>query len=169
MLTFFQRMGLVDVRKTIQTNSLDVPTRNAIWDIISPFLHDYARCCSVDTDAWVDLYKKASDTMPTTADRYADSYDNFYQFHREKIITGDRNECFDLVEFLNTAELQHKWGNQIFAKTYQMHKVPKTSAYNAVLEEFAIGHRIIDGRRRITSMTNDEELAAVNVPTPSMQ
>jgi len=115
MLTFFQRMGLVDVRKTIQTNSLDVPTRNAIWNIISPFLHDYARCCSVDIDAWVDLYKKTSVTMPTTADRYADSYDNFYQFHREKIITGDRNECFDLVEFLNTAELQYKWGNQILA------------------------------------------------------
>ena len=78
MLTFFQRMGLVDVRKTIQTDSLDQATRNALWNVISPFFKECATHCSVYVDIWTELYNETSDTRPVAADRYADDEEHFY-------------------------------------------------------------------------------------------
>ena len=62
MLTFSQRMGLAKIRTTIQTDDLDQPTRNALWNIVGPFFKKYSEHCSVYKDIWTELYHNTSDT-----------------------------------------------------------------------------------------------------------
>ena len=159
-MTFSERMGLVDVRKTIQTSSLDVPTRNAIWNIISPFFQEYAKYCSVYVDIWTELYNMTSDTRPNAADGFAGDAEHFYMFYKNKIVDGKWNECMDLIEFLNQMYFRDKWCIELNNSGFSNRKPPAPEAYNNIFERFMVGYRIIDGQ--ITSITNKEEIEAIS-------
>ena len=92
MKTFSQRMGFAKIRTTIQTDDLDQPTRNAIWNIVGPFFKDYANDCSVYADIWTELYHNTSDTHPEVPG-------HFYTYYRHIITERKWNECLDLIEF----------------------------------------------------------------------
>ena len=160
MLTFSQRMGLVDVRKTIQTDSLDQATRNALWNVISPFFQVYAEYCSVYLDIWTELYNETSDTRPNAAGEYADAEKHFYMFYKNKIVDGKWNECMDLIEFLNQMYFRDKWCIELNNRGFYNRKPPAPEAYNNIFERFMVGYRIIDGQ--ITSITNKEEIEAIS-------
>ncbi len=159
-MTFSQRMGLVDVRKVIQTKDLDQPTRNALWNVISPFFKGCAAHCSVYTDIWTELYNETSDTRPIAAGRYADDEEHFYVFYKSKIVDGKWNECLDLIEFLNQMCYKDKWWSELRERGYYDKEAPSTAAYNDVFERFMVGYRIIDGQ--VTSITNNEEVNTID-------
>lgn len=158
-MTFSQRIGLVDVRKTIQVDSLDTATRNALWNVISPFFKDYATHCSVYTDIWTELYNETADTRPIAAGRYADDDEHFYAFYKSKIIDAKWNECLDLIEFLNQMYFVDKWCIELSNRGFYKKEPPAPETYNHVFERFMVGYRIID--RQITSITNNEEVATI--------
>ena len=160
MLTFSQRMGLVDIRKTVQTDDLDQATRNALWNVISPFFKEWAKYCSVYMDIWTELYNETFDTYPVAAGRYADSEEHFYMFYKKKIVKGAWNECMDLIEFLSQMCFRDKWCIELSNRGFYNKKLPAPEAYNNVFERFMVGYRIIDGQ--ITSITNKEEIAAIS-------
>ncbi len=158
MRTFSQRMGLADIRKTIQTNELDQATRNALWNVISPFFKQYARFCSVYTDIWTELYNETSDTRPDVAGRFADDYEHFYLFYKKKVVSGLWNECLDIVEFLNKSLYKNAWRDQIIRNsTYG--EAPSALAYNYVFEKFMVGYRVIN--EQIVPVINDEEKTSI--------
>ena len=160
MLTFSQRMGLVDVRKTIQTDSLDRATRNALWNVISPFFTECAEYCSVYVDIWTELYDETLDTRPIAAGSSSYETEHFYMFYKNKIVKGEWNECMDLIEFMNQMCFKDKWWDQLRRNGYYEKEAPGAEAYNSVFERHMVGYRIIDGQ--ITSITNKEEIAAIS-------
>ena len=101
MRTFSQRLGLVKIRTTFQTNDLDEPTRNALWNIIGPFFRSYARCCSVYTDIWTELFHNPYDMRPEAAGPYDSDDEHFYSFYKSIITQKPWNTCLDLIDFLN--------------------------------------------------------------------
>ena len=159
MLTFSQRMGLVDVRKTIQTDSLDQATRNALWNVISPFFIECAKHCSVYVDIWTELYNNTSDTRPIAAEEYADDDKHFYMFYKKKIIDGKFGECMDLIEFMNQMCFKDKWWNELRLRGYYEKEAPVPESYNYVFERFMVGYRIID--EQIVPITTREEKESV--------
>ena len=131
-MTFSQRMGLVDVRKVIQTNDLDEATRNALWNVISPFFNEYGNYCSVYKDIWTELYNKTSDTRPNAAGDFASVEEHFYVFYKHIIVDGKWNECLDLIEFLNQLRFKDKWWDQLRKTSSSFYDVeaPSAEAYN---------------------------------------
>ena len=119
MLTFSQRMGLKPIRSAIQVDSLDEETRNALWNVISPYLQkvkisDQITTCS---DIWVGLYHQAVDTVPGTRrpSEYNVSDEDLYCRHyRAVILEGRWNECLDLIEFLADDYNRQRWNNQSY-------------------------------------------------------
>ena len=159
MLTFSQRMGLVDVRKTIQTDSLDQATRNALWNVISPFFKECATHCSVYVDIWTELYNETSDTRPVAADRYADDAEHFYLFYKKKIVDGKFGECMDLIEFMNRMCFKDKWWDELRRRGYYEKEAPGVEAYNSVFERYMVGYRIV--HELIVSITTSEEKESI--------
>lgn len=157
-MTFSQRMGLVDVRKVIQTKDLDQPTRNALWNVISSFFNDCAAHCSVYTDIWTELYNETSDTRPDMPGCYKNN-EHFYMFYKEKIVDGKWNECLDLIEFLNQMYYKNLWRAQLHKKYIYDREVPSEGVYNYVFEKFLVGYRIVHGQ--IVSITTNEEKESI--------
>ena len=159
MRTFSQRMGLAEIRKTIQTNDLDQPTRNALWNVISSFFKGCAAYCSVYTDIWTELYNETSDTRPNVAGKYADDDVHFYKFYRGKVVDGVWNECLDLIEFLNQVYYKDLWRAQL-QKHYLFDKeAPSAYAYNYVFEKFLVGYRVV--QEKIVSITSEDEKESI--------
>lgn len=160
MLTFSQRMGLAKIRETIQTDDLDLPTRNALWNVVGPFFKKCAVLCSVYTDIWTELYHRTSDTCPNVAGRYASAAERFYAFYKRVITEKTWNECMDLIEFLSA--FSEHWQNQLDRKI-PSYEAPTAEAYNNVFGKYLVGYRIIDGR--ILPITNEEEKSAIEEAT----
>lgn len=157
-MTFSQRMGLVDVRKVIQTKDLDQPTRNALWNVISSFFNDCAAHCSVYTDIWTELYNETSDTRPNVAGCYEDD-EHFYMFYKKKIVDGKWNECFDLIEFLNQMFYKDLWRAQLQKNYIYDRKAPPADAYNYVFEKFLVGYRVV--QEKIIAITSEDEKESI--------
>ena len=158
-MTFSQRMGLADVRKTIQTDDLDQVTRNALWNVIAPFFKECAIYCSVYVDIWTELYNETLDTRPVAAGRYADSEEHFYMFYKKIIVGGKFGECMDLIEFLNRRCFREKWWNELSRRGHYEKEAPVPEAYNHVFERYMVGYRIID--EQIVPITTREEKESI--------
>ena len=158
-MTFSQRMGLADVRKTIQTDDLDQVTRNALWNVIAPFFKECAIYCSVYVDIWTELYNETLDTRPVAAGRYADSEEHFYMFYKKIIVGGKFGECMDLIEFLNRRCFREKWWNELSRRGHYEKEAPVPEAYNYVFERYMVGYRIID--EQIVPITTREEKESI--------
>lgn len=149
-LTFSQRMKLAPIRDAIQVEALDKETRNALWNLISPFLKTAmaSSFTTVHIDIWTDLYHEASDTYPNTYRKQEYDVDNkelFYRFFRGKIIDAQWHECLSFVEFLADNGNRAKWNTQI-AGAYgnpQTPMAPSPKAYNAIFEQYMVGYRFI--------------------------
>ena len=162
--TFSQRMGLEEIRDTIQINELDEPTRKAIWNVISPFLINDGPNCSVYRDIWTELFNETIDTIPTASDLFqATNCDHYYSYYRKIILSKEWNKCFDLIEFLNNNEFKQKWQHElnlaIVTDEYEIVPIPNEEAYNYVFKKFMVGYRVINGQ--IISITQDEEIIAI--------
>ena len=159
MLTFSQRIGLVDVRKTIQTDDLDQATRNALWNLIAPFFRECAGYCSIYVDIWTELYNETSDTRPIAAGRYDEDERHFYAFYKNKIVKGAWNECMDLIEFLSQMCFRDKWCVELCKRGFYDKVPPAPEAYNNVFEKFMVGYRIVHGL--IVQITTSEEKESI--------
>ena len=158
MRTFSQRMGLAKIRTTIQTDDLDQPTRNALWNIVGPFFRKYANECSIYKDIWTELYHNTSDTRPIAARKYDPEEQHYYEFYRKVITENPWNECMDLIEFIIQTANRKKWDFQIYPHTFD-HVVPLPDEYNSVFAKYMVGYRIVESQ--ILPITNEEEKSAV--------
>ena len=160
MKFFSQRMGLSAVRTTIQTNDLDRPTRNALWNVISSFFRKYAQHCTVYTDIWTELYNETADTHPRMPEYHENVNEHFYFFYKKRITTEKWYECLDLIEFLNREDYCAKWNEQLGYLGDPACRVPTASEYNQVLVKFLVGYRIVHGQ--VVPITNDDEFTAID-------
>ncbi len=162
--TFSQRMGLVKIRNTIQINDLDKPTRNALWNVISPFFMYDGPNCSVYKDIWTELLNETLDSLPSISNPFRkDVNDRYYDYYRNIIMLDSWNKCFDLIEFLNNDEFNQKWQQECNCHVgFDMDEtvpIPSEEAYNYVFEKFMVGYRMINGL--ITPITQEEEIMAI--------
>lgn len=159
-MTFSERMKIVNPRTMIQTESLDEETRNAIWNVISPFFKEYSSQCSVYNDVWTELYHKTSDTYPDVEDCY-NARDSFYQYFRGVILADEWNCCLDLVEFLGGGAFPRKWNEEISSKQFGVWEqyVIGENDFNEVFEKFLVGYRFVEGL--ITPITSQPEIDSI--------
>lgn len=166
-MTFSQRNGIVKVRDALQVDSLDVATRNALWNLISPFLQkaSYCRNATVNLDVWTGLYHEASDTVPNTRrgqyEYNVSDNELFYRFFREKIINGKWNECLDFIEFIADDDNRKRWNGQCYNYMTRRNEAyaPSAEAYNLVFEKNLVGYRFVSGE--ITPITSQVEIQAI--------
>ena len=167
MLTFSQRMGLKSVRSAIQVDSLDEETRNALWNVMLPFLEQvqYSDAVTVGRDIWVGLYHEAADTVPRT--RHPGEYGSVHngelynRFFRNVIIDGRWNECLDLIEFIANDNRRNLWNYQCRSQVYERYEIPAPTAkdFNVVFKQYMVGYRFVDGL--LTPITDQNEIEAV--------
>ena len=167
MPTFSQRMGLKPVRSVIQVDSLDEETRNALWNVLAPFLEmiKYNDHITVGRDVWVGLYHNAIDTVPPT--RHPSEYGTvpdgvlFYRFFRSVIIEWNWNECLDFIEFIVAKERRARWNdqcdNQILSRSEAT--APTAEDFNAVFKKFLVGYRFVG--EQLTLITDPTEIDAL--------
>lgn len=165
-LTFSQRMKLAPVRDAIQVEALDKETRNALWNLISPFLKNamISHPATILMDIWTDLYHEASDTYPNTYRLQNCNGDNnllFYQFFREKIIDAQWHECLSFIEFIAEKRNRAKWDGRIAAYhgTYQFSMAPLPEDYNAIFEQYMVGYRFVG--EIIAPIIDKQEIQAI--------
>ena len=159
-MTFSERMKIVNPRTMIQTESLDEETRNAIWNVVSPFFKEHSSYCSVYKDVWVDLYHKTSDTYPKIRGCCGE-LESFYDCFRSVILNDEWYRCFDLIEFLVSTSYSKKWNEQIIRMQYgRMGRyVLGEGEFNAVFERFLVGYRFVGGI--ITPITSQSEIDSI--------
>lgn len=159
-MTFSERMKIVNPRTMIQTESLDEETRNAIWNVISPFFKENGAYCSVYKDIWSELYHNTLDTYPNVENCF-DEAESFYQYFRGVVLKDKWNCCLDLVEFLVNGAYSAKWCDEILSRTYgiRYRQMPGESEFNAVFEKFLVGYRFVEGV--ITSITSQSEIDSI--------
>ena len=165
-MTFSQRNGLVKVRDALQVDSLDEATRNALWNLISPFLKNagFRESVTFNLDVWTGLYHKASDTVPDTrrqCEYNISDTELFYRFFRKVVIDGKWNECLDFIEFIADEDNRKKWNGQCYdCMTHRNEAyVPTAKAYNLVFEENLVGYRFVSGE--ITPITSQMEIQVI--------
>ena len=158
MRTFSQRLGLVKIRTTFQTNDLDEPTRNALWNIIGPFFRSYARCCSVYTDIWTELFHNPYDMRPEAAGPYDSDDEHFYSFYKSIITQKPWNTCLDLIDFLNKSAFRGKWNEEIYERTWKR-PVPSAETYNNVFRKYLVGYHVVNDL--LLPITNDQEIEVI--------
>lgn len=149
-LTFSQRMKLAPVRDAIQVEALDKETRNALWNLISPFLKTamVSYPATILIDIWTDLYHEASDTCPNTyrpQEYNVGKNELFYRFFRGKIIDAQWHECLSFIEFIAEKGNRAKWNARIAGAfgTPQSTMAPLPKDYNAIFEQYMVGYRFV--------------------------
>ena len=148
-MTFSERMGLIKVRDELQVDSLDVETRTALWNIISPYLLATQAVSEASTilDIWTDVYKQTSDSVPATRRRGEVKVAKeilYYRFIRNGFLEGLWNRCLDLLEFLANQDNREKWDAQCidFMGGYYA-CAPSPDDYNRVLQKYCVGYRFV--------------------------
>lgn len=162
-MTFSQRMGIVKVRDTIQLDSLDRETRNAIWNLLSPVLaqaKDFDML-TIFKDIWTDFYKEATDTYPRDGilildNRYTNDF--YYDYIRKTVISGEWYKCLDFIEFIVSDCNRKRWDSQ-FYNILKVIRLPDAQMFNAVFEKNMVGYRFVGGE--IAPITNEQEVNAI--------
>ena len=165
-MTFSQRMKLVPVREAIQVDSLDIETRNALWNLISPTLSEVGNFSrsTLNCDIWVDLYHQTCDSVPKTQRDFeygVSKNELFRRFFRKEVLEGKWSVCLDLVEYIAQDENRKRWHDQCydFYSRRSAIFVPGPKEFNRVFEKFMVGYRFVDGQ--ITPITSDKEMASI--------
>lgn len=161
--TFSQRQKLAPVRDTIQTDSLDEETRNALWNLITPFLK-YASYnnFTVNTDIWTQLYHQTADTAPGRGPDECTNGDKalFYSYYRKKIIEDDWNEALNLIDFMAWDENQKKWRQQVYADRFSTGAPPPTpNDFNQIFEKYLVGYRFVNDE--LVTITEPQEIQTI--------
>lgn len=159
-MTFSQRYKYKSIRTAIQTESLDEQTRNALWNVIGPYLLEYADNSGAYIDLWSNLYEKTSDSTPVSNNVNDDRNTRFYKFFRKEILEGSWFVAFDIIEFLVDEYNTKKWKNRTYSR-YNRCSDPVLRAvdFMPVFERYMIGYRFIDNR--LVSITSNEEITAI--------
>lgn len=156
---FSKRHQYKAVRTAIQTESLDVGTRNAIWNTINTFFRNYAAQCNVYVDMWVELYEQAADERPNIAGRYASAGEHFWLYYRNKIIKDIWYESFDIIEFLLNRRNTDKWYNEICAKGWGIPSFLKSADFNSIFKRYMVGYRVVG--ETIVQISSEEEIVEI--------
>lgn len=150
---FSQREG-VKPSKDIQINSLDIETRNRIWNAISKYYfeilldesfdinkRDYLRWKTLLEDIWDRLFKESLEFI------HRNDPKNIYDYLKDYTLSHEWYEIYDLIEFV--------------AETFvsDPHNVRFKKYCNSVLKEESTGYRFVGGR--ISSITSEEEIAEI--------
>ena len=164
-MTFSQRMNLAPVRNVIQVESLDSESRNALWNLIGPFLSDAATIpeVTVHIDIWTKFYHKTYDSVPATRKQgeWNVARTTLYcRYFREQILNGKWNGCMDLVEFMANEKNRERWNAQ-GVDVFGEHHVyaPSVDEYNEVFSQYFIGYRFVSGV--LSRITKESEIAAI--------
>lgn len=158
---FSKRNNFTSMRTVIQTESLDESTRNALWNVISPYFLKYADNCGAYVDLWTDLYEKTSDTSPSSSNVYDDNRSaRFYHFFRREILEGTWYRVFDIIEFLIDRTNVKKWEKRTYSQfSHYCDPVLRASDFAPVFERYMIGYRFVD--YKLVPITSDEEIATI--------
>ena len=170
-MRFSERMGIVPVRRAIQIDSLDSETRNALWNVLVAFLdqakyvrenNEYATTSIVYREIWTDLYHMASDAVPNQGAFYAsDDNDCYYNFFRNKVLSGKWFECLDFVDFIATCPNCDNWLRRSYDHIARRNllSVPSPEAFNQVFRKYMVGYRFVNNI--LTPISNEMEVVSV--------
>ena len=88
-MKFSERMGIIEVRKVMQVDSLDQATRNALWNLISPCLRTagHYEHCTMHQDIWTIYFNNAIDEVPGDRGLYETDNDSYYRFFGSSCMT----------------------------------------------------------------------------------
>lgn len=157
---FSKRNNFTLKRTVIQTESLDEQTRNALWNVIGPYLLKYADNSGAYIDLWSNLYEKTSDSTPVSNNVNDDRSTRFYKFFRKEILEGSWFVAFDIIEFLVDEYNTKKWKNRTYSRCNRCSDpVLRAVDFMPVFERYMIGYRFIDNR--LVSITSNEEITAI--------
>ena len=150
-MSFSERMGLRPIKCLIQTDDIDPPLRNALWDLLHFYVWsnsgNLSLCLRVEDSnlhglifqLWHRFFNQPFDRSPKYIEGAVKYVRDFY-------FKASWNECYDLLEFiLNYAPDQ-------IARNLK-------EPFNQVLEEHLSGYRIVDGY--VTPITSPEELESI--------
>ena len=149
-MRFSERMGHKPVREAFQTDSMDVPLRNGLWNVLweyglselnvggpferGTFESDLCR------QLWSDHYKERLDSIPPLKPHALAEI-------KKRYLQSQWYEVYDLVEFMDT----------LFKGE------PRSSGFtkrcNAVLRQELSGYCLVGGR--IVQVTDEEEIAEI--------
>ncbi|WP_426787922.1 AbiJ-NTD4 domain-containing protein [Xanthomonas campestris] len=150
-MSFSQRMGLKPIGELIQTDGIDTPLRNALWDALhlciwseakNPVRYGQVTGSNVETlilQLWHRFFHLPLDRVP---DYIGDAVEHVRKFH----FGCDWNECYDLLEFCVTHAPDGL-------------SASLTRFANRVLQEHLSGYRIVDGL--VTPITSSEEIESI--------
>ena len=158
-MKFSQRIGITPVRTLLQTDNIDEPLKNRLWNLILVDFINNLRLYDVDSSnefyavLWIEFFKKPIDTIPQHF--HNDSFfkngriDNnaTLSFLRAWYFKCEWHEIYDLVEFISKAD-------KLFNKTFNF----DNNCNNALKKELS-GFRVIEGK--VIPIASDEELQEI--------
>lgn len=138
MPSFSERMGIVQPRDVIQKDSIDLPLRNRLWDIVregylatSATRISETRRGSNYTIIWTGFWQYAGDTVPAWCDDAA-------QQVRAWFFDAEWHEIYDFVEFvIHRCERPHDLATERVVRVLNEILERHMSAYRWVDGEFA--------------------------------
>lgn len=146
--SFSERMGFIQVRKTIQKDDLDHATRIALWNVIGPFLEQVGDRVKLFRDYWIDCYGGAYDEAGNAC----------LESCRHLVFSSRWNRVFDFIEFLVNAKNTRKWKERLESRNASVPLLTQ-GAFNAVFQKQLVGYRLVDGR--IVPITEEMEMQAL--------
>lgn len=150
-MSFSERMGLRPVKSLIQTDDIDPPLRNALWDVIhiivwSQFENTFRFGHVERSNLQVLIFQLWHRFFNQPFDRSPEYFEDAVAYVRDFYFKASWNECYDLLEFIAN-----------YAPKQIADALKKAS--NEVLEEHLSGYRIVDGC--VTPITSPEELESI--------
>ncbi len=146
-MSFSERIGLKPVKSLIQTDGIDPPLRNALWDALHIIVwsnFQTGRVANSDIGTlifhlWHRFFNQPFDQSPEfMCDAIA--------YVRDFYFNASWNECYDLLEFIMNCAPKEIAGS-----------LKNTS--NKILEAHLSGYRIVDGC--VTPITSHQELESI--------
>lgn len=148
-MSFSQRYGYREVNKVIQTESINEPLRNGLWNILTDFVWinanasiplSFSRAMNALCIAiWADYFKETTDQLNS-------SWKNVYTQIRQYYFNCEWHEIYDFLEFIAN---NYQWDNlEVFIRKC-----------NQILERETSAYRFIDGV--ITRITSPTQIVAI--------
>lgn len=147
-MKFSERQGLLPVRSVLQTDGIDGPLRNGLWDALHFFFFSKEEDWTYAEDSeyfmvfnriWHLYFKRPVDTLP---EKVGDVRAEL----RKYFFGSDWFAAYDLIEFLE-GELEGE-RSKSFAKFV-----------NAIMERELSAYRLIDGQ--VTPISSEEEVSSI--------
>jgi AbiJ N-terminal domain 4 len=150
-MSFSQRMGLKPIREIIQSDDIDTPLKNALWDCLhlciwlnfeNEFNYGQAKDSNLELmtyQLWHRFFHLPIDSMP-------DHFDEVVEHLRKFFFSCTWNECYDLIEFC------------VEYAPEGMHEALKRMV-NRVLEDHLSAYRVVENE--ISPITTEEEIKSI--------